>query len=188
MFRNHEQITKDITSANLSKVFKATQKIITFLFLWSTWAHAYLSSGIKALLNRDEPTYILRMRHMLKSLSESAFSWPNISLLDFFFLFAQKKCAKAYIKSILRADKYTLPSVSVGLLPLGLSLLPLWAHVAICFSRNCASWCALQKYRYTLQGSWKKSATRCYENCLVWYCADDMARKWGNCSYERRTY
>lgn len=43
----------------------------------------------------------------------------QISLLDF-FLFAQKKCAKAYIKSILRADKYTLPSVSVGLLPLGL--------------------------------------------------------------------
>lgn len=87
------------------------------------------------MLNRDEPTCILRMSRMFKSLSESASSWTNINLLDY-LLFAQRKCARTHTKSILRADKSTLSTVSLGLLALRLNLFPFWARVAVYFSRK----------------------------------------------------
>lgn len=59
-----------------------------------------------------------------------------MNLLDYFLLFAQRKCTRTHTKSILRADKSTLSTVSLGLLPLRLNLLSFWAMVTVYFSRK----------------------------------------------------
>ena len=151
-------ITEDTTSASGSKAFKSQCTENNYISISVKHLSTCLSKCWQKLCGIEMSRLAswgwgkhlspCLNQHLLEQIQSPGF--PLIACIP--------KPARTSAKSALRADKSTLPTVSVGLLPSGLVLLSLWAYVTMHYPRNTDT-----HFRGFLGRN--VSATRCFGSC-----------------------